>query len=284
MSVVRPPGLRAGFHADAAPGDPTGLVHAGEHWAPGTFAIDRHVDAGWELYLQAHGTTTWRIADALARLGPGDLLAVAPGVEHALASRPAANHHFFYVAFDLETLLLRHPGLRPAWTTPARLRHSSGGQRLLPAFQTLARELSLRLPFAGEGLSAALDVLLVEATRILAAPQAAPVLLAHPGVIATRDLLDAHYDRRWSLDELAGRVGLSAKHLHELFSRELGVTPYRYQLTQRMRRAQELLAAGDLPITTIAFELGFSSSQQFSRTFHQHVGITPREHRRRNRP
>src|SRR4051812_22528640 len=64
MSVVRPPGLRAGFHANASPGDPSGLVHAGEHWAPGTFAIDRHVDAGWELYLQAHGTTTWRIAGA----------------------------------------------------------------------------------------------------------------------------------------------------------------------------------------------------------------------------
>src|SRR4051812_1605351 len=40
MSVLRPPGLRAGFHANASVGDPSGLVHAGEHWAPGTFAID----------------------------------------------------------------------------------------------------------------------------------------------------------------------------------------------------------------------------------------------------
>jgi AraC-like DNA-binding protein len=76
-------------------------------------------------------------------------------------------------------------------------------------------------------------------------------------------------------------VGLSAKHLHELFSRELGVTPHRYQLAQRMRRAQALLAATDLPITTIAFELGFSTSQQFSRTFRRQIGATPREYRRR---
>ncbi len=174
--------------------------------------------------------------------------------------------------------------MRSAWSTPPGFRHVIGGERLLPAFQTLVRELSLRLSFAREGLSAALDVLLVEATRVLAAPQAAPVLLAHPAVIATRGLLDAHYDRRWSLDQLAARVGLSPKHLHGLFSRDLGVTPHRYQLERRMGRAQELLTTTDLPVTTIAFELGFGSSQQFSRTHRRQFGTTPRAHRQRSRP
>lgn len=191
-------------------------------------------------------------------------------MEHALAARPATNHHFFYAAFELETALARRPALRPAWT---RTRHAAGGERLLPAFQTLVRELALRLPFPADGLAAALDVLLVEATRVLAAPGAAPVLATHPAVTATRALLDAHYDRRWPLAELAARVGLSPKHLHELFSREVGVTPHRYQMDRRLQRAHELLTATDLPITTIAFELGFSSSQQFARTLRDRKSV-----------
>lgn len=283
MSVTRPPGLRAGFHAEPDATPAIGLIHAGEQWAPGTFEIDRHAHVDWELYLQAHGTTSWRVAGELRRLAPGDVLAVAPGVGHFLAGRPATNHHFFYAAFDLQAILARHPALGRAWSTPYGYWHVTGGERLRPAFQTLVRELALRLPFAGEGLSTALDVLIVEATRILAAPKAAPILLIHPAVTATRDLLDAHYHRRWTLAELAAHVGLSTKHLHELFSRDLGVTPHRYQLEARMRRAQELLATTDLPVTTIAFELGFSSSQQFSRTFRKHLGRPPRDHRQEAR-
>lgn len=283
MAVRRPAGLRAGFHAEPD-GPPIGLIHAGEQWALDTFAIARHAHAGWELYLQAHGATSWQVAGGAERLAPGDLLAVAPGIEHALVDRPAHSHHFFYAAFDLDAVLAHQPALRSAWATPRGFRHVSGGERLLPAFQTLARELALRMPFPGEGLRAALDVLIVEATRALAAPRAATVLTTHPAVTATRNLLDAHYDRRWPLAELGARVGLSAKHLHDLFSRQLAVTPHRYQLELRMRRAQELLTTTDLPVTTIAFELGFSSSQQLSRTFRQQVGHSPRAHRQRTRP
>ncbi len=284
VSISRPAGLRAGFHAEPDAGHAIGLLHAGEQWAPGTFAIGRHCHAGWELYLQAHGATSWRAASEVRHLLPGDLLIVAPRIEHSLAARPATNHHFFYAAFDLEAVLARHPAVRSPWTTPQGFWHVTGGERLQPAFQTLVRELAIRLPYPGEGLSVALDVLVIEATRVLAAPRAAPVLLTHPAVAATRDLLDAHYDRRWRLTELAARVGLSAKHLHELFSRHIGVTPHRYQLERRMRRARDLLTVTSLPVTTIAFELGFSSSQQFSRTFRQQHGHTPTAHRVQARP
>lgn len=283
MHVTRPAGLRAGLHAEPEVSREMGFIHAGEQWAPGTFAIGPHAHFGCELYLQAQGTTRWRVGSDLLLLAPDDLLMVAPGTEHSLALGPATNHHFFYAAFDLEMILARHPVLRPQWITPKSYWHVPGGDRLQPAFRTLIRELALRLPFAREGLSAAMGVLVVEATRVLTAPSVAPVLLVHPAVTATRDLLNAHYDRPWPLTELAARVGLSTGYLHELFSREIGVSPHRYQLEQQMRRAQELLSATDLPVTTIAFELGFSSSQQFSRTFREFHDHTPRAYRQQTR-
>lgn len=57
----RPIGLRAGFHA-AADDPVSGLLHAGEQWAPARFLIDRHSHPVWELYFQMHGVTRWTAA------------------------------------------------------------------------------------------------------------------------------------------------------------------------------------------------------------------------------
>jgi AraC-like DNA-binding protein len=279
MRVERLPGLRAGFHA-TADSRATGLVHAGEQWASESFAVAPHDHDAWELYLQVHGTTTWRSPAGLHRLTPGELLAVAPGVEHELARRPRTSHHFCYAAIDLAVVGARHPALASAWPPGAAVRHLTGGERLLPAFGLLARELRLQLPYGEAGVTAAVDALVVEASRVLAAPGAGPVMAVHPAVTAVRALLDEQLDRRWGLTELAGHVGLSPAHLHALFTAEVGATPHRYHLEQRVRRAQELLATTELPVTVVALELGFSSGQQLARTLRRETGRTPTEHRR----
>jgi AraC-like DNA-binding protein len=82
------------------------------------------------------------------------------------------------------------------------------------------------------------------------------------------------------VSELAAQVGLSTAHLAEVFSREVGVPPFRYLVERRVERAAELLRGTDLPITAIALELGFASSSHFSRVFKQLASVPPREFRR----
>jgi transcriptional regulator GlxA family with amidase domain len=63
------------------------------------------------------------------------------------------------------------------------------------------------------------------------------------------------------------------------FQQALGVPPYEWILTTRMRRAQQLLATTTLRVKEIAGRVGFEDAFQFSRIFKQRIGRSPREFR-----
>ncbi len=110
--IGRPADVRAGFHATVDDRSGSGLLHAGEQWATASFMIFEHTHAVWEWYLQQHGVTHWRGGGRSWTLEPGDLLGVAPGVRHAMASETTASVHFYFAAVDLGTVLTRHRPLR----------------------------------------------------------------------------------------------------------------------------------------------------------------------------
>jgi AraC family transcriptional regulator len=92
--------------------------------------------------------------------------------------------------------------------------------------------------------------------------------------------LDAHSHEPLDLDTVATEVGLSSFHFLRLFARVIGVTPHQYLLRCRLRRAAQLLAEEGLPITDIAFDVGFGDLSNFVRTFHRASGVSPRAFRR----
>lgn len=285
------PGVHAGFHADlpahlpsGGSGDPdapaAGLLHAGETWAGTGYAIDRHEHPVWELYLQAHGTTRWEAGGRLLLVPAGTAFAVPPGTSHRLAERPGTRHHFFYAALDPEAFA---PSIWPA--TAVTFLPDAGP--LSAPFRALIRELTAVRPWQSLGLRTAATQLVLEAARLAVAdvdgvspPLPRPTA---PAVVRARRLLDERFAERWRVADLAAGSGISATHLAELFTRDVGVPPHRYLLERRLARAAELLAGSDLPITAIALDVGFGSGPHLARAFRAATGCSPREHRRRAR-
>jgi transcriptional regulator GlxA family with amidase domain len=99
-------------------------------------------------------------------------------------------------------------------------------------------------------------------------------------VRAAITLLDDRCEERWSLSALARAVGLSAFHFSRLFSRVAGVSPHRYLLDARLRRASALLVDTDRSVTDIALDVGFDDLSNFVRTFHKRIGRSPAKFRR----
>lgn len=83
-----------------------------------------------------------------------------------------------------------------------------------------------------------------------------------------------------SLTELARHLQLHPTSVCRAFKQSMGVTPHRYLLSHRVRRAKEMMRNHNLTLTEIAIDCGFSSSSQFSLVFKRIVGIPPREYRR----
>jgi AraC family transcriptional regulator of adaptative response / DNA-3-methyladenine glycosylase II len=83
-----------------------------------------------------------------------------------------------------------------------------------------------------------------------------------------------------SVDKLAERLGIGARHLHRLFLQHVGAPPVVVAQTRRLHFAKRLLDETELPITDIALAAGFGSVRRFNSAFHQTYGRAPRELRR----
>ncbi|HVU11994.1 MAG TPA: AraC family transcriptional regulator [Phototrophicaceae bacterium] len=92
-----------------------------------------------------------------------------------------------------------------------------------------------------------------------------------------RAYLDAHYADDVTLDQLGQVANLSPYYLVRVFHHEVGLPPHAYLASVRVRRAQDLLAAGQ-PIADVAYATGFSSQSHLTNTFRRYIGVTPSQY------
>ncbi len=85
-------------------------------------------------------------------------------------------------------------------------------------------------------------------------------------------------------EEVAGEVGLTPRSLARRFEDETGMTWRAVLRRMRVVRAIELLAAGDTPVTTIAFRVGYTSLSAFNAAFRELTGRAPTRYRASFRP
>lgn len=91
----------------------------------------------------------------------------------------------------------------------------------------------------------------------------------------------AHLDQDLSLSSLADRAGLSAFHLHRVFSAAAGETPKQFTLRLRLARAAAMLLTTGDSVLDIALECGFGSHEAFCRAFRKRYSRTPSAYRAR---
>ncbi|GAA0526519.1 helix-turn-helix transcriptional regulator [Chitinophaga japonensis] len=74
---------------------------------------------------------------------------------------------------------------------------------------------------------------------------------------------------------LAGKMGLPLQVTEREFRKLFQQTIRSYIHDQRMKRAKLLLAAGKMPVTDVAYTVGFADVAYFSNAFKKQFGITP---------
>ncbi|MDI2124525.1 GlxA family transcriptional regulator [Yinghuangia seranimata] len=88
---------------------------------------------------------------------------------------------------------------------------------------------------------------------------------------------------RHTVDTLAARAGLSARHFQRRFTAECGVSPTAYVEEVRVEAARRALAEGDDPVESVARHCGFGTAETLRRTFHRRLGVSPSDYRERFR-
>lgn len=95
------------------------------------------------------------------------------------------------------------------------------------------------------------------------------------GIICSH--LERNYMKNITLDELSELTGLSKYYLLRSFTKQRGISPYRYLETIRIDRAKKLLENGVLPIEA-ALQTGFTDQSHFTNFFKKFIGLTPRQY------
>ena len=130
-----------------------------------------------------------------------------------------------------------------------------------------------------------LGLLLLWELRLAGAPRQSGANSARGGLTArqlgrVREFIDAEITNEIAISDLATVAGLSQFHFIRAFKDSVGQSPYQYVLSERIRRAKELLPNHDFSLSDVAFATGFSGPSQLNRVFRKFVGVTPAAFRR----
>lgn len=166
-----------------------------------------------------------------------------------------------------------------------RVVHVHGVERLSTLVGLVRDECKEQRPGRDSILQRLIEVLLIEALRVVPGERTPPGLLrglADPRLaLAIRNM---HRDpaHGWTVAALSKHAMLSRSAFFERFSRALGVPPMQYLLAWRMAIAKGLLRRPDSALGQVAERVGYSSASAFSTAFTRYAGLPPSQYSRQN--
>ncbi|KRD52956.1 GlxA family transcriptional regulator [Ensifer sp. ENS10] len=162
------------------------------------------------------------------------------------------------------------------------------GKRITTGGSLPTLDLMLELIRRAHGYSLALEVSRLfiyeqERTRgdLLQMPAIGNMRILDPRVGAAVKLMEETVEAPLTLARLARRIGVSTRHLQDLFRDTMGVAPHEHYLALRLNAARRKVIETRLEFADIAAISGFNSSSSFSRSYRAHYRESPSETRRR---
>ena len=95
--------------------------------------------------------------------------------------------------------------------------------------------------------------------------------------------IETHYATPLSLEALAKSAHVSKSECLRCFKESLQIAPYQYVMEYRLSKAAELLRSTDMPVGSIAVQVGFQQLSHFGKYFREKTGMSPREYRKAQR-
>lgn len=160
------------------------------------------------------------------------------------------------------------------------MREGASAQWLTSSLRFSITETTTQRAGAGTVLAKLSELMFVEALRrhieSLPAEQTGWLAgLRDRFVGKTLALIHAQPAHAWTVEELAGEVGLSRSALAERFTELVGQPPMQYLTHWRLQLAADLLRSSGRSVAVIGAEVGYDSEAAFSRAFKREFGVAP---------
>ena len=109
--------------------------------------------------------------------------------------------------------------------------------------------------------------------------ESADILQPNPRIKTLCTYIEEHYAENLTLDDLLAMTDFGKSYLLRSFTKQTGVSPYRYLQTIRLDKARKFLEQGIAPIDAAGMA-GFADQSHFTHFFKEFIGLTPKQYQR----
>ena len=249
---------------------------------PKAHTVEVHHHDFYEIYYLIKGNVEYWVDGRIIRMEPGDLLLINPMELH----RPVLEQGSMYERFVLwinkeflEGICATEPLDRCFDTSaPDHTHLIRGGQSERTEMMTRLAEM-VRESYSreyGSSISAYGQFLqfMVQLNRLAKCTKAEESQQLSALVQSTLQYITEHLAEPISLEQLSAELYVSKYHLSHAFSREVGVSIYRYIMLRRLLLARQLLTQGQ-SAKQVCRSCGFADYTSFYRAFKSEYGISP---------
>ena len=219
---------------------------------------------GWTYQLVSEGRVLLDTGEKHIPVPPGNLVVTGPSCPNGWrASRPDDRCRIFtWIWRDAPLLKTVNPGERGWRLFPM----SPGEEKQLRILHEETRQEITRLD---EAAASAIHAIRSRVDIVLARSQSRPK--AEPGGQARMEYalswLSQHPGELRPVAALADYLQISPATLNRLFQKQLGQNVREVAYAMRMEAAREILERESLPVKEVAFRLGYSHANDFTRAY-----------------
>lgn len=211
-------------------------------------------------------------------VGAGDLILFNPRDTHSCA--PVCGELLDYRAVNIEPHVMEHAvkeitgrAFIPRFTQNVAF-HSEVTQSVAATYNAIIRHASKLEK------EEALFFLLEQVLQEYSAPFAEEHISRPDSQIQTLcTYMEEHFADNISLEELLSMTTFGKSYLFRCFTKQVGVSPYRYLQTIRLDKAKHFLEEGIPPVEAAAMA-GFADQSHFTNFFKEFIGLTPRQYQK----
>jgi AraC family transcriptional activator of pobA len=241
-------------------------------------SVHRHARLHQVLLIQSGGGEA-TLDGRIHVLRPMQIVNVPVGHVHGFRFEPGTQGWVLTLAAEiLDEALLPSEGLRGALSQSAVVRGT-------PQIRTTMKQIFAEHAARNFGRAHVLRALSAALIGLVARELAGE---SHGAATAESDLfrrfealLEQRHLERWSVADYAKALAITPTHLNRITRAATGDTASHLILNRLIREARRNLVYTNLPVSTIAYALGFDDPAYFSRVYAAATGLSPRAFRER---
>lgn len=266
-----------------------------------SWGLPLHRNEGIEIAFLDSGEIAARIENRFQTLHHDEFLVTRPWQPHQLGNPCVAASRLIWLILDVGVRRPHQEWRWPAWIVLSRvdlaeltrcLRQNEqfiwpGSPDIRRCFLGIAHAIEENNTSCASRLAVLInDVLLTVAENFRARriPLRKSLISAERTVQQFITELGYTLGEPWSLEKMAASCHMGMTQFVQHFRQATNRTPARYLMQARIRHASQVLVSDPRrPITEIAFDCGFSSSQYFTNVFTRQMGCSPRDYRHKQK-